>query len=66
MIKNFIIVSLVALLMAIAIDNQRLAARNRRLTKAIREVVYTNAHHIPGYIEPERVVKDIYINRLIK
>ena len=66
MIKNLIIIVLLALLLAIAIDNQHLGARNRRLTKAIREVVYTNAHHIPGYIEPEKVVKDIYISHLTK
>jgi len=64
--KTFIIITLVALVLAVVNDNRRLEQRNARLEKAIREVVYTNAHHIPGYIEPDKVVKDIYIRMLIK
>lgn len=65
-LKNLIIVSLIALVLVVAIDNQRLERRNQRLCRAIQEVIYNNSHHIPGYIEPSDVIKGIYIRRLIK
>lgn len=64
--KTLIILVLIALVLAIANDNRRLTQRNARLERAIKEVVYTNGHHIPGYIEPSKVVKDIQIRRLVR
>ena len=61
----FILV-LVALLVLVATENHRLIARNRKLVRGIHEVVMNNSAHIPGYIEPEDVIKGIYIRELTR
>ena len=66
MIRNLLILILVALLVLVATENHRLIARNRKLVRGIHEVVKNNSAHIPGYIEPEDVIKDIYIRELTR
>ena len=65
-LKTLIIVTLVALVIALANDNRRLQERNTRLEQNIRMVVMHKEKRCLGYVEPEDVIKKIYIEELTR
>jgi len=65
-LKTLIIVTLVALVITLANDNRRLQERNARLSRNIRMVVMHKEKRCLGYVEPEKIIKDLYIKRLTK
>lgn len=63
-IKNVIIYILLCLVIALALVNKDLRERNRLLVRGIREVYMNNLHHIPGYIRPSKIIRELELKRL--
>ena len=65
-LKTLIIITLIALVIALANDNRRLQERNARLEQNIRMVVMHKEKRCLGYVEPEKIVKEIYARGLTR
>jgi len=60
-----IITILLAIMMLVSYENYSLHRRNLYLEATVRKVVYNQQHHCLGYVEPGKVIKDLYIKHLL-
>jgi hypothetical protein len=61
-----LVVTLAALIVMLANDNRELQTRNDRLERNIRAVVMNKNKRCLGYIEPGKIVKELYVRKLTR